>query len=108
MIKTLQYLKYYVKKKYLKMNYCKGDLGIIKCTQNIRFTRWRYASLLKELVKPIFAFSTFKNSIPAQDRVSYSSNYVGTSIQTRVNSITQRTLYMVKLILFNCDIIFTF
>ena len=29
------------------MNYSKGDLGGIQCSQNIPFTRWRQASILK-------------------------------------------------------------
>ena len=34
-------IKVTVMKTIPKMSYCKGDLGIIQCTQNISFTRWR-------------------------------------------------------------------
>ena len=53
----------------LKMNYCKGDLGIIQYAHKIPFTRCTCPKP-QYWLNPIFAFSTFKNTIPTLDRVS--------------------------------------
>ena len=42
------------------MNYCKGELGIIQCTQNFYSPGGARPQYLNNWLKPIFTFSTFK------------------------------------------------
>ena len=61
------------------MNYWKGDLGIIQCSQNIPPGGAR-SKYLSNRLNAIFTFSTFKNTMPALGQVLYLSRSVGAGI----------------------------
>ena len=59
------------------MNYSKGELGGVQCSKTFHSPDGARPQYLSNWLNPIFAFSTTKYTIPALDRVLYSSGSAG-------------------------------